>query len=58
LELHNAQGTLIDSNDNWQTSPQKTQIQMQRSQLSMFPSLREFTLQLSMESGRRRPEPH
>jgi cyclophilin family peptidyl-prolyl cis-trans isomerase len=27
LELHNAQGTLIDSNDNWQTSPQKTQIQ-------------------------------
>jgi hypothetical protein len=27
LELHDAQGTLIDSNDNWQTSPQKTQIQ-------------------------------
>lgn len=27
LELRNAQGTLIDSNDNWQTSPQKTQIQ-------------------------------
>ena len=30
LELHNAQGTLIDSNDNWQTSPQKTQIQATR----------------------------
>jgi len=28
LELHNAQGALVDSNDNWQTSPQKTQIQM------------------------------
>ena len=28
LELRNAQGTLIGSNDNWQTSPQKTQIQM------------------------------
>jgi hypothetical protein len=27
LELRDAQGTLIDSNDNWQTSPQKTQIQ-------------------------------
>jgi hypothetical protein len=27
LELRNAQGTLVDSNDNWQTSPQKTQIQ-------------------------------
>jgi hypothetical protein len=27
LELRNAQGTLLDSNDNWQTSPQKTQIQ-------------------------------
>ena len=27
LELHNAQGALVDSNDNWQTSPQKTQIQ-------------------------------
>jgi cyclophilin family peptidyl-prolyl cis-trans isomerase len=27
LELRNAQGALVDSNDNWQTSPQKTQIQ-------------------------------
>lgn len=27
LELRNAQGTLVDSNDNWQTSPQKSQIQ-------------------------------
>jgi cyclophilin family peptidyl-prolyl cis-trans isomerase len=27
LELRNAQGALIDSNDNWQTSPRKTQIQ-------------------------------
>ena len=27
LELRNAQGSLVDSNDNWQTSPQKTQIQ-------------------------------
>lgn len=27
LELHDAQGTLLDSNDNWQTSPHKTQIQ-------------------------------
>ena len=26
LELRNAQGALVDSNDNWQTSPQKTQI--------------------------------
>jgi len=26
LELRDAQGTLIDSNDDWQTSPQKTQI--------------------------------
>ena len=27
LELRNAQGALVDSNDNWQTSPRKTQIQ-------------------------------
>jgi hypothetical protein len=27
LELRNAQGALVDSNDNWQTSPQKAQIQ-------------------------------
>ncbi len=27
LELRDAQGTLVDSNDNWQTSPQKSQIQ-------------------------------
>jgi cyclophilin family peptidyl-prolyl cis-trans isomerase len=27
LELRNAQGALVDSNDNWQTSPHKTQIQ-------------------------------
>ena len=27
LELRNAQGTLIDSNDNWQSSPKSTQIQ-------------------------------
>ena len=27
LELHNSQGALVDSNDNWQTSPQKMQIQ-------------------------------
>ncbi|MFL6583472.1 MAG: peptidylprolyl isomerase [Chthoniobacterales bacterium] len=27
LELHNAQGTQIDSNDDWQSSPQKTEIQ-------------------------------
>ena len=27
LELRNAQGALVDSNDNWQTSAQKTQIQ-------------------------------
>jgi hypothetical protein len=27
LELHDAQGTLLDSNDNWQTSTHKTQIQ-------------------------------
>jgi hypothetical protein len=27
LELRNAQGALVDSNDNWQTSPKKTQIQ-------------------------------
>jgi cyclophilin family peptidyl-prolyl cis-trans isomerase len=27
LELRNAQGTLVDSNDNWQSSPQKAQIQ-------------------------------
>jgi hypothetical protein len=27
LELRNAQGTLVGSNDNWQSSPQKAQIQ-------------------------------
>src|SRR5438876_4977966 len=27
LELRNAQGTLIDSNDNWQSSPKSAQIQ-------------------------------
>jgi hypothetical protein len=27
LELRNAQGTLVDSNDNWQSSPHKAQIQ-------------------------------
>jgi cyclophilin family peptidyl-prolyl cis-trans isomerase len=27
LELRNAQGTLVDSNDNWQSSPNKAQIQ-------------------------------
>jgi cyclophilin family peptidyl-prolyl cis-trans isomerase len=27
LELRNAQGALVDSNDDWMTSPQKTQIQ-------------------------------
>ena len=27
LELRNAQGTLVDSNDNWQSSPKKAQIQ-------------------------------
>jgi cyclophilin family peptidyl-prolyl cis-trans isomerase len=27
LELRNAQGGMVDSNDNWQTSPRKTQIQ-------------------------------
>jgi hypothetical protein len=27
LELRNAQGTLVDSNDNWQSSAQKAQIQ-------------------------------
>ena len=27
LELRDAQGTLLDSNDNWQNSPQKSQIQ-------------------------------
>jgi cyclophilin family peptidyl-prolyl cis-trans isomerase len=27
LEVRDAQGALVDSNDNWQTSPQKTQIQ-------------------------------
>src|SRR5205814_7813177 len=27
LELHNGQGTTIDSNDDWMTSPQQTQIQ-------------------------------
>jgi hypothetical protein len=27
LELRNAQGTLVDSNDNWQSNPKKAQIQ-------------------------------
>ena len=27
LELRNAQGTLVDSNDNWKSSPKKAQIQ-------------------------------
>src|SRR5437763_8386471 len=27
LELRNAQGTLVDSNDNWQSSPKRGQIQ-------------------------------
>jgi len=27
LELHDAQGALLDSNDNWQSSPQQAQIQ-------------------------------
>ncbi|MEP7072151.1 MAG: peptidylprolyl isomerase [Verrucomicrobiota bacterium] len=27
LELHNAQGALLDNNDNWQSSPQQAQIQ-------------------------------
>ena len=27
LELRNAQGTLVDSNDNWQSSPKSAQIQ-------------------------------
>jgi cyclophilin family peptidyl-prolyl cis-trans isomerase len=27
LELHNAQGTQIDANDDWQSSPQKTEIE-------------------------------
>ena len=27
LEIHNAQGVIVDSNDNWQSSPQAQQIQ-------------------------------
>jgi hypothetical protein len=47
LELHNAHGTLIDPNDNWQTSPQETQIQA----TGLAPDAAEPAIYVSLATG-------